>query len=114
MRGVSVALVLVGGLAQLTIAFLGDAIGGLSVTVVLLGIDALLAIVGGAAIFKWSRFGLFLTTLAAVGALVLLFWTTWLEIGVGILLLGGAGAALISIQQGKPPKASKPRAEDAA
>jgi hypothetical protein len=63
-----------GGLGQLVIAFLGDAIGGVSVTVILLGVDACVAVAGAVLILRWSRAGLVLMSVAALAAVVALFW----------------------------------------
>ena len=92
----SLMLGLIGGLAQLAIAFMGDAIGGMSTVVVLLAIDAIVALVGAAVVFRWTVTGLILMAAAALGAAVALFTTTWLEIGVAALLIGAVAAASVS------------------
>jgi len=99
LRGASLLLGLVGGLGQLAIAFLGDAIGGVSVTVILLGVDAFVAVAGAVVILRWSRPGLVLISVAALAAVVALFWTTWLEVALATLLLAAVAATLLSMRQ---------------
>ena len=99
MRSVSLLLGLVGGLAQLAIVFMGDAIGGMSTLVVLLAIDAIVALVGAAVVFRWTITGLTLMAAAALGAAVALFSTTWLEIGVAGLLVVAVAAASSSARR---------------
>jgi hypothetical protein len=99
LRSASILLGLAGGLSQLAIAFMGDAIGGMSATVVLLAIDAVVALVGAAVVLKWPMTGVSVMATAALGAAVALFSTTWLEIGVAALLIGGIAAASGSIRR---------------
>ena len=99
MRSPSILLGLAGGLAQLAIAFMGDAIGGMSTVVVLLAIDGVVALVGAATVFRWTIIGLSLMAAAALGAAVALFWTTWLEIGVAALLIGAVAGASVSVHR---------------
>lgn len=75
---------------------MGYAIGGLSAIVVVLAIDAAAALVGSGMVQRWSIAGLVITASAAVGAAVLLLFSTWLEIGVAALLLLAAAANLSS------------------
>jgi len=70
-----------------------------SVTVILLGVDACVAVAGAVVILRWSRPGLVLVSVAALAAVVALFSTTWLEIAVAILLLAAVAAALLSMRQ---------------
>jgi hypothetical protein len=93
LRRASVVLALLGGLAQLAVAFMGDAIGGMSVTVALLVLDSVLALVGTIVLLKWPVAGAIVIGAAGIGAVVALFSTTLFEIGVAALLLGGAAAA---------------------
>ena len=86
-------------MAQLAIVFMGDAIGGMSTLVVLLAIDAIVALVGAAVVFRWTITGLTLMAAAALGAAVALFSTTWLEIGVAGLLVGAVAAASSSARR---------------
>ncbi len=99
LRGASLLLGLVGGLGQLAIALLGDAIGGMSVTVILLGVAACVAVAGAVVILRWRRPGLVLMSVAALAAVVALFWTTWLEVAVATLLLAAVAATFISMRQ---------------
>src|SRR5689334_3022849 len=93
LRSASILLGLAGGLSQLAIAFMGDAIGGMSTIVVLLAIDGVLALLGAAVVFRRTMTGLSLIAAAALGAAVALFSATWLEIGVAALLIGAVAAA---------------------
>lgn len=86
----------IGGAAQLAIAFMGYAIGGMSAIVVVLVLDALLAIVGSLVAAKRPVVGAILMFLAGVGAAVALFSSTYLEIGVIVLLLMAVVATLAS------------------
>jgi len=70
-----------------------------SVTVILLGVDACVAVAGAVVILRWSRPGLVLVSVAALAAVVALFSTTWLEIAVATLLLAAVAAALLSMRQ---------------
>jgi hypothetical protein len=99
LRSASILLGLAGGLGQLAIAFMGDAIGGMSTTVLLLALDAVLALLGAAMVFRWTMTGLSFMAAAALGAAVALFSTTWLEIGVAALLIGAIAAASGSIRR---------------
>ena len=86
----------IGGAAQLVIAFMGFAIGGMSVIVVVLVLDALLAIAGALLAADRPVVGAILMFLAGVGAAVALFSSTYLEIGVIVLLLLAVVATLVS------------------
>ena len=57
-------------------------------------IDAIVAIVGAAVVFRWSAPGVALLGAAGLGAVVAQFSTTLLEIGVAALLLRAAAATL--------------------
>ena len=70
-----------------------------SVTVILLLVDACVAVAGAVVIFRWSRPGLVLMSVAALGAVVALFWTTWLEVAVATLWLAAVAASLVSMRQ---------------
>lgn len=78
---------------------MGDAIGGMSAVVVLLAIDAIVALVGAAVVFRSTMSGVVLMAAAALGAAVALFSTTWLEIGVAALLIGAIAAASSSARR---------------
>lgn len=78
---------------------MGDAIGGMNTAVVLLAIDAMVAVVGAVVVFRWTMAGLTLMAAAALGAAVALFSTTWLEIGVAALLIGAVAAASVSARR---------------
>lgn len=99
----------IGGAAQLAIAFMGYAIGGMSAIVVVLALDALLDIAGALVAAKRPVLGAILMFLAGVGAAVALFWSTYLEIGVIVLLLiavvatlASSGRVKMSAEGGKP------------
>ena len=94
LRSAGILLGLLGGLAQLGVAFMGDAIGGLSAIVVVLALDAMVALAGAVVAFRWTLPGAALMAVAGVGAVVALFWSTWLEVGVAALLLGAGAATL--------------------
>ena len=85
-----------GGLAQLGVAFLGYAIGGPSLVVLLLAVDGLLALLGAVLVSRWTNAGLVLIAVAATAALVALFVTTLLQVGVAVLLFASAAAVLRS------------------
>ena len=87
-----------GGFAQLGAAFLGYAIGGASIAVILLAVDAVVAFVGAAIVSRWTTGGMVLIAIAAVGALIALFVTTLLEIGVALLLFASL-AAIVSLRR---------------
>lgn len=86
----------IGGAAQLAIAFMGYAIGGVSAIVVVLVLDALAAIAGALIAATRPLAGAVLMFLAGVGAAVALFSSTYLEIGVIVLLLVAVVATLAS------------------
>lgn len=94
MRNAGIALGVAGGVGQLAVAFMGDAIGGMSTAVVLLAFDALIAIAGAVLVVRWRMLGAGLMFVAGLGAVVALFWTTLLEIGVAALLLLAVAATL--------------------
>jgi hypothetical protein len=95
LRSASVVLGILGGVAQLGVAFMGDAIGGMSTVIVLLAIDGAVAILGALLVWRWPITGAVVMALAGLGAVIALFSTTLLEIGVAALLLGAVAAALI-------------------
>jgi len=74
---------------------MGDAIGGMSLTVVLLVLDAVGALAGTILLLRWPTSGAILIGAAGIGAVVALFSTTLLEIGVAVLLLFAAALPLI-------------------
>lgn len=86
---------LLGAAAQVIVALLGDAIGGMSVAVVVLAVDAVVAAVGAILIPIRPTVGAAVLGAAGIGAIVALFSTTLLEIGVAVLLLGAAAAVLV-------------------
>jgi len=94
LRSAGVALGVVGGLSQLGVAFMGDAIGGMSLVIALLGLDALVAIAGAGLAVRWARPGAGLMLAAGLGAVVALFGTTLLEIGVAAFLLLAVAATV--------------------
>ena len=94
MRSAGIVLGVLGGLAQLGVAFMGEAIGGVSTIVVVLTLDAIAALAGAVVAFRWTVPGAVLMAVAGVGAVVALFWSTWLEVGVAALLLGAGAATL--------------------
>ena len=94
MRSAGVALGVVGGLSQLGVTIMGDAIGGMSPVIVLLGLDALVAIAGSALAVRWARPGAALMLAAGLGAVVALLGTTLLEMGVAAFLLLAVAATL--------------------
>lgn len=96
LRRASIVLALLGGIAQLAVAFMGDTIGGMSVTVALLVLDAVLAFVGTVVLLKWRTSGAIVIGAAGIGAVVALFSTTLLEIAVALFLLGAAAAGWAS------------------
>jgi uncharacterized ferredoxin-like protein len=95
LRRAGILLGLLGGLAQLAVAFMGDAIGGMSTVVVLLAVDAVAAVVGALLILRWTIPGVVVMAIAGVGAVVALFSTILFEIGVAALLFGAVAAALV-------------------
>lgn len=86
----------IGGAAQLAIAFMGYAIGGMSAIVVVLTIDALVAIAGALIAANRPVAGAVLMSLAGAGAAVALFFSTYLEIGVIVLMLVAVVATFAS------------------
>jgi hypothetical protein len=96
LRSASIVLALIGGIAQLAIAFIGFAIGGPGVGVWSLVADGALAMAGAAAIARWPTVGAAFVLLAGAGALAAFFSTTYLEIGVTVLLMGAGALALAS------------------
>lgn len=96
MRAASIALGLLGVVGQLGVAFMGDAIGGPSLTVLVLVFDAVVASIGAVLVFRWLVPGLTLMAVAGLGASVALFFTTLLEIGVAFFLLCALIAGLLS------------------
>ena len=75
---------------------MGYAIGGMSAIVVVLALDALIAIAGALIAANRPVAGAVLMFLAGAGAAVALFFSTYLEIGVIVLLLVGVVATLAS------------------
>lgn len=75
---------------------MGYAIGGVSAIVVVLVLDALAAIAGALIAATRPLAGAVLMFLAGVGAAVALFSSTYLEIGVIVLLLVAVVATLAS------------------
>ena len=98
MRRLSVAFGVIAVVGQLAIAFMGDAIGGFTAIVVVLAIDAIVAASGVVLVWRWTIPGLLLIALAGLGAVVALFWSTLLEIGVAAFLLGAVIAAFLSLR----------------
>lgn len=96
LRCTSFALGILGGVAQVVVAFLGLAIGGPSAIVVVLAFDALVVLVGVVLLAKWTWPGVTLMAVAGLGAIVALFSSTLLEIPVAALLLLAAVAAALS------------------
>jgi hypothetical protein len=94
LRSASIVLALVGGIAQLAIAFMGFAIGGPGVSVWLLVGDGALATAGAVAIVRWPTVGAACVLLSGAGALAAFFSTTYLEIGPAVLLIGAGALAL--------------------
>jgi hypothetical protein len=93
LRRASIVLGVLGGVGQLGVAFMGFAIGGPSAVVVLLAVDGLIAVAGAVVVSKVPMLGLILLLVAGAGAVVALFSTTLLEIGVIVLLVGSAATA---------------------
>lgn len=98
LRTTGISLGLLGAVGQLGVAFMGDAIGGPSAMVFILLGDAIAALVGIALFWRWASAGLVLVGAAGLGALVAMFWSTLLEIGVAAFLLGAATAAGLSLR----------------
>jgi hypothetical protein len=96
LRSASIVLALIGGIAQLAVAFMGFAIGGPSVGVWSLVADGVLATAGAVAIVRWPSVGAAFVLTASAGALAAFFSTTDLEIGVAALLMGAGALALAS------------------
>ena len=92
--GVCIALGLLAGVGQLAIAFMGFAIGGGSLTIALVLLDALVAIAGAVAMARWRATALTLMLFASVGTLAALFSTTLLEAPVALLLLAAVVAGM--------------------
>lgn len=92
------AVGLLGAIGQLGVALMGDAIGGPSAIVFILIGDAIAALVGTALLWRWTSAGLVLIAAAGLGALVAMFGSTLLEIGVAVLLLGAASSAGLSLR----------------
>lgn len=85
---------MIGGVSQLGVSLIGDAIGGVSPVIVLLGADALVGIAGAVMAIRWRKIAAAVMLAAGLGAVVALFGTSLLEIGVAALLLQGAAATL--------------------
>ena len=75
-------------------AFLGLAIGGMSISVEVLAADGLVGLVGAVVTVRWPVPGGIVMAIAGLVAVVALFSTTLLEIGVAVLLLGAAAATM--------------------
>lgn len=73
---------------------MGDAIGGMSPVIVLLGADAVVGIAGAVLAIRWRKPGAAVMLAAGLGAVVALLGTTLLEIGVAAFLLLGVAATL--------------------
>ena len=99
LRGLSIALGLLAVIGQLAVAFMGDAIGGFSAIVVVFAIDAIVAAAGVVLVWRWTIPGLLLMAVAGLGAVVALFWSTLLEIGVAAFLLGAVIAAFLYVRE---------------
>jgi hypothetical protein len=81
LRSAAVVVGVLGGLAQLGVAFMGDAIVGL---------------VGAAVVFRWTVLGAVLMAIAGLGAVIALSFSTLIEIPVAALLLGAVAATCVS------------------
>ena len=86
---------MVAGVSQLGVALMGDAIGGMSPVIVVLGVDASLGIAGAVLAIWWRKIGAATMLAAGLGAVVALFGTTLLEIGVAAFLLLAVAATLL-------------------
>lgn len=75
---------------------MGFAIGGMTAIVVVMVIEALVAIAGSLMAARSPALGSLLMFLAGVAAAVALFFSTYLEIGVIVLLLVAVVATLAS------------------
>lgn len=98
LRSAAIALGLVGAVSQLGVALMGDAIGGPSAIVFIVVVDAFAALVGVALLWRRTSAGLVLIGAAGLGALVAMFWSTLLEVGVATFLVGAATAAGLSLR----------------
>ena len=98
MRNAGIALGAAGGLGQLLIVLMGYAIGGTSQAglLLVLTLDAVVALAGVGLSIRWRMLGAGLMLLAGLGAVVALFSSTLLEIGVAALLLLAVAATLMA------------------
>ena len=94
LRNAGIALGVVGGVGQLAVAFMGNAIGGMSIVVILLTLDGLVAIAGAVVAARWRMPGSVLMLIGGVGAVVTLFGATLLEIWVAAFLLLAVAATV--------------------
>ena len=95
MRNAGIALGVLGAAGQFGITFMGYALTWTSAGVLLLlAADAVVALAGAVLAMKWRRLGAGLMLAAGLGAVVALFGTTLLEIGVAAFLVLAVAATL--------------------